>query len=99
MNSVMRYVAMILIVIALMLLGADVITSLEKGALTVRSVGQVWGLFDIGGVQAFKSWVEASLPGPVPGWIYTLLSMWGWGVTGVLGVVLGFLAGRRHAEA
>lgn len=99
MNSVMRYVAMILIVIALMLLGADVITSLEKGALTVRSVGQVWGLFDIGGVQAFKSWVEASLPGPVPGWIYTLLSMWGWGVTGVLGVVLGFLAGRRHTEA
>jgi hypothetical protein len=98
MNSVTRYLAMILIVIALMLLGADVITSLEKGALTVRSIGQVWGLFDMASLAAFKSWVEASLPGPVPGWVYTLLSMWGWGVTGVLGVVLGFLAGRRHVE-
>lgn len=97
MAVVFRFFALILIVIALMLLGADVVTSLEKGALTVRSIGQVWGLFDAGGLGAFKSWVEATLPAPVPGWIYSLLGMWGWGVLGVLGVVLAFLFGRRHA--
>lgn len=97
MAVIFRFLALILIVLALMLLGADVVTSLEKGALTVRSIGQIWGLIDAGSLQAFKSWVEASLPGPVPGWIYSLLGMWGWGVFGVLGVVLAFLFGRRHA--
>ncbi len=97
MAVVFRFLALILIVVALMLLGADVVTSLEKGTLTVRSIGQVWGLLGAGSLAAFKSWVEASLPGPVPGWIYSLLGMWGWGVFGVFGVVLAFLFGRRHA--
>jgi hypothetical protein len=81
-----------------MLLGADVITSLQQHQITVRSIGQVWGLVNPGGLEAFKSWVEASLPSPVPGWIYALLSMWSWGVSGVLGVILAFLFGRRHVE-
>lgn len=93
-----RFLALILIVVALMLLGADVLTSLEKGEVTVRSIGQVWGLLDAASLTGFKNWVETTLPGPVPGWIYSLLSMWAFGVTGVLGVIFAFLFGRRTAE-
>ncbi len=40
----MRLVSLILIVIALMLLGADAVTSLGKGGeITVRSLDTVWG--------------------------------------------------------
>ena len=43
MAVLMRLVSLILIVIALMLLGADAVTSLEKGGeLTVRSLDMVW---------------------------------------------------------
>ena len=93
-----RFLALILIVVALMLLGADIVTSLQTNAIAVRSIDQVWALVDPASLQGFKSWVEASLPAPVPGWVYTLLSMWAWGVFGVLGVILAFLFGRRHAE-
>ena len=94
-----RLLALILIVVALMLLGADIVTSLETHTITVRSIDQVWALVGPDSLKGFKSWVEASLPGPVPGWIYTLLSMWAWGLFGVLGVILAFLFGRSKAES
>jgi len=99
MSVVFRLIALVLIVAALMLLGADVVTSLQHHEITVRSIGDIWGLINPASLAAFKSWVEASLPGPVPGWVYALLSMWSWGVLGVLGVILAFLFGRRYSEA
>ena len=99
MAVVFRFISLILIVIALMLLGADVVTSLQKSEITVHSIEQVWSLIDTASLAAVKSWVEATLPGPVPGWIYGLLSMWAFGVVGVLGVILAFLFGRHHVEA
>ena len=99
MSVVFRLIALILIVAALMLLGADVVTSLQQHEIAVRSIGDIWGLINPAGLAAFKAWVEASLPGPVPGWVYALLSMWSWGVLGVLGVILAFLFGRRYSEA
>lgn len=96
MQVVLRLISLILIVSALMLLGADAVTSLEKGGeITVRSLDQVWGLLDKGGPQAFHGWLEHTLPAPVPSWIATLLALPGWAVTGVIGVILAFLFGRR----
>lgn len=94
-----RFISLILIVVALMLLGADIVTSLEKSEITVRTIGQVWAMAGKDSLEAFKSWVETTLPSPVPGWIYGLLGMWAWGVVGVFGIVLAFLFGRRHMEA
>jgi hypothetical protein len=85
--------------VALMLLGADMITSLEKhGQITVRSLDQVWILVSRSGLADFKIWLVQSLPQPVPGWIGAVLGMPPWALTGVLGVVLAFLSGRRPAE-
>lgn len=99
MSVAFRFISLILIVAALMLLGADIVTSLEKNELTVRSIEQVWNLIDTSSLAACKSWAEAALPPLLSHWIYGLLGMWAWGVIGVLGVLLAFLFGRRHMEA
>ena len=98
MSVAFRFISLVLIAVALMLLGADLITSLEKGEVTVRTIDQVWALIDKESLVAFKSWVEMTLPSPVRAWTYTLLGMLAFGVVGVPGVLLGFLFARRHVE-
>ncbi|MCP5411817.1 MAG: hypothetical protein H6924_06740 [Alphaproteobacteria bacterium] len=95
MAVLMRLVSLILIVIALMLLGADVVTSLEKGGdLTVRSLDTVWAIVDPQSLTGFKVWLHdharfAAQP------VYSFLSSPGWGITGVIGVILAFIFGKR----
>jgi hypothetical protein len=92
----MRLVSLVLIVAALMLLGADAITSLEKGGeLTVRSLDTIWGMLHPHSLADFKSWVHHSLPGMAQG-IYSFLALPGWAATGVLGVIFAFVFGRKH---
>ena len=93
---VMRFISLVLVVAALMLLGADGITSLEHhGQIDVRSLETVWGLFDKSAIEAFKAWDAAHLPGFLSGVVFNLLALPGWAVTGVIGVILAFLFGRR----
>ncbi len=95
----LRFVSLILIALALMLLGADVVTSLDKGGeITVRSIEQVWALFSKGGVEAFQAWMGHVPPAPVARGIETVLALPGWAVSGVLGVLLNFLSGRSHVQ-
>ena len=50
----MRFISLILVVAALMLMGADLVTSLEKGGhITARSLAIVWDLFEKGGAEGF----------------------------------------------
>jgi hypothetical protein len=99
MSVVLRFVSLVLIVVALLLLGADMMTSLEShGQITVRSLGQIWALVSRSGLAGFNAWLTQSLPWPVPGWIDAVLELPAWAFTGVLGVVLAFLFGRRPAE-
>ena len=96
MSVFMRLVSLILIVIALMLLGADAITSLERGGeLTVRSLDTVWQAIHPASLANFKSGVQNRLPGMAQG-VYSFLATPGWGVTGVIGVTLAFIFGRKH---
>jgi hypothetical protein len=95
MTILMRLVSLILIVVALMLLGADAVSSLEKGGeITVRSLGTVWAMLDNNGLNAFKNWVQHYLPFLAQG-IYASLALPGWAVTGVVGVILAFIFGRK----
>ena len=96
---VLRLISLILVVSALMLLGADIVTSLENGGkIMVRSLDQVFALFDKAGAPAFHVWINAHLPGFLARTVGGLLGLWGWAVLGVPGIVLAFLFGRRTAE-
>ena len=95
MAVVMRLISLILIVTALLLLGADAVTSLERGGeLTVRSLGTIWGVIHPSSLTAFKSWVQNYAAFMAQG-VYSSLALPGWAVTGVVGVILAFVFGRR----
>ena len=99
MGVLLRFVSLVLLMIALMLLGADAVTSLESGGqVTVHSIDQVWTLLGARSLGGFKALLAHSLPSPVPGWIYTVLALPAWALSGVLGVVLAFVFGRHAPE-
>jgi hypothetical protein len=100
MHTALRLISLALISLSLMLLGADFVTSLEKGGeITVRSVEQVWALFNAGGPAAFRIWAEHHWPPFALHALQAVLTLPGWAVTGVPGVLLNFVSGRRSAEA
>ncbi|HEY6577792.1 MAG TPA: hypothetical protein VIY09_00590 [Rhizomicrobium sp.] len=99
MGVVLRFVSLVLLLLALMLLGADAIASLGKGGqITVRSIEQVWAVLGAGGAGGLKEWLAHSLPSPLPGWVGAVLTLPAWAPSGVLGVVLAFLFGRHASE-
>ena len=96
---ILRLVSLVLVVAALLLLGADAISSLENGGkIIVRSLDQVWMLFDKPGADAFHAWLERHLPAVAAHAVATIFTLPGWAATGVPGAVLAFLFGRRVTE-
>jgi len=96
---ILRLISLILVVAAIMLLGADIVTSLENGGkVMVRSLDQVLALLSKTDVVAFHAWCSAHLPAFLAKGIAFLTSLWGWAVAGVPGIVLAFLFGRRTAD-
>jgi len=96
MTVFMRLISLILIVAALLFLGADAVSSLERGGeLTVRSLDAVWGMIHPASLGGFKSWVQNHAAFMAQG-IYSSLALPAWAATGVLGVILAFVFGRRH---
>ncbi|HSZ73483.1 MAG TPA: hypothetical protein VK779_01590 [Rhizomicrobium sp.] len=92
-GTMLRLVSLVLIVTALLLLGADMITSLERGGqLTVRSLGQIWAVASPEGLGHAHHWLDSH---GGAGALNSLLTLPGWGVTGVLGVLFAFLFGRK----
>jgi hypothetical protein len=99
MSIALRFVSLILIIVALVLLGADVVASLEKGGqITVHSIAQVWAALGKSSAESFKAWLAHTLPAPVPAWVDAVMALPAWALTGVLGVVLAFLFGRHTPE-
>jgi len=94
----LRLISLIFVVSAIMLIGADLVTSLESGKLTVRTFGQVLALLDKSGMAAFDAWTTAHLPGFLDKGIKLLLGCWSWAVLGIPGILLAFLFGRRTAD-
>lgn len=95
---ILRLISLILVVSGIMLLGADVVTSLEHSKLMVRSLDQVYALFSKDGAVAFHAWCDGHLPGFLAHGISFLTSLYAFAVTGVPGIVLAFLFGRRTAD-
>ncbi|HEY1837614.1 MAG: hypothetical protein WBQ17_10710 [Rhizomicrobium sp.] len=98
MATAMRFISLILIAIGLMLLGADVITSLEKGHVTVRSLDQVWSDITAQGLLEFKAWLDHHLSVGLANGVKSFLNVYSWAPFGVVGVILAFLVGRGHED-
>lgn len=81
--AVFRFVAWVLVALAVALLGADAVASLETGEPTMRSTADILALFSVDG----SGLVEAA-PGGVAQAASAMLSLPLWGVLGVIGVVL-----------
>jgi len=99
MRGFMSFVGLFLVAIALMLLGADLLTTLEhQGQITVRSFDVVWGLLDKGGLNAFHAWMTHTLPGFLTAAVMSVLSIPAWSI-GFIGVIIAFIFGRKHEAA
>jgi len=99
MGLILRFVSLVLIVVALILLGADAVTSLARsGQIAVHSIDQVWTYLGSASIAHFKAWLAHTLPSPLPAWFYSVLALPAWAFTGVLGVVLAFVFGRHAPE-
>ncbi len=93
---IFRFVALIFIVLGLMLLGADVVTLLERGTEPhMRSLADVWSLFTATGVASFQAWIGTTLPAPLPDGFASILSFPAFAVFGVTGVILAVLFRER----
>ena len=78
---VFRWLSLVLIVVAVMLLGADLVGTLEKRAIVIRSLYDMIVLFN----YDVKPWLIATLPAPVVSGVVFVIESPGW-------LTLGFLA-------
>ncbi|WP_411816384.1 hypothetical protein [Hyphococcus sp. DH-69] len=78
-----RLIAWIFVAIAIALLGADGVASLEAGEPVMRSTEYVVGLIGINGEA-----LAANSPAGVSQAISTIMGLPLWGVLGIIGVVL-----------
>ncbi|MEL6213174.1 MAG: hypothetical protein AAFY22_13180 [Pseudomonadota bacterium] len=78
-----RFIAWLLVSLAIALLGADAVTSLETGAPVVRSTADIMALFGADGAA-----IASAAPGGVAKALATMLGLPLWAITGVIGVVL-----------
>ena len=93
---IFRILGLILVVAALMLLGADGIASLEAGELTLRTASEIWTLLHASSLEAFNAWA-AGLPAFVQDPIVsTVLSIPAWVTLGVLGLLIALIFRKRN---
>ena len=79
-----RWLGILLLLHALMLLGADEISSIENGGIrTIRSLGRILVLY-----RADPEPLLMSLPAGLSAGLAWVLSMPGWGVLAVVGAAL-----------
>lgn len=78
-----RFIAWLLVAIAVALLGADAVSSLEQGEPVVRTTADILGLMGVN-----SAGVVAAAPGGVARALQTLFALPLWGIIGLIGVVL-----------
>jgi hypothetical protein len=89
-----RLLALCLIVIALVLLGIDAITSLQYGAVRLHSLAQLLDTATPTLARHARDWAADVLPPPVTALVRGLLASWAWALFGVAGVLAAFVGGR-----
>lgn len=98
MRTFLSYVGLILLGLALMLLGADMVTTLEhQGQITLRSFLDVWAIFDKGAIAAFTAWLSQTLPAWGASAVLFVLGIPAWSI-GFIGFFITFFAGHKRDE-
>ncbi len=78
-----RFIAWVLVAIAVALLGADGISSMENGEPVMRTTAEILGLVGIDGIS-----LAENSPGGLSQALGTVMNLPLWAVIGVIGVVL-----------
>ncbi len=78
-----RFIAWVLVALAVALLGADGVSSLESGEPVMRSTADILNMFGLDGAALVDN-----APGGVSQALGAVLGLPLWGVLGVIGVVL-----------
>jgi hypothetical protein len=90
-----RFIAIVLLVLAFLFLGGDIITSLEKGDIVMRGMTEALALVGANPTP----WIEETFPSAAADVIKTVMSWPGWATLGVLGLVIGALSwGRSESD-
>lgn len=98
MRTTLRFFSLIFLVMGLALMGADLVTSMDRGGQPyLRSIEQVWALVNPASIAPFRAWIGHQAPWAAHG-VDIALTLWGWGVVGGFGVILNFLSGRGPAR-
>lgn len=85
---IFRWLSLVLIVLAVMLLGADLIGTLEKKVVVIRSLQDVLILFNYDTAKAMTE----TFPSQVLGIGIAVISWPGWATLSVLAILFGILA-------
>jgi hypothetical protein len=85
---IVRFISVVLIMLGLMLFGADVVSTLENnGKLVIRSFAQVLMLFHVDA----KGWIELNLPPQLAALTLVVISWPGSIILGAPGLILSVL--------
>jgi hypothetical protein len=90
-----RYTSLVLIAIGLMLLGADIISTLEMKAIVLRSLDHVLALVQ----TSPKTWVDAHRPAWWAGVLGGMLAAPSWLLPAVFGGLLALISNRQKQPA
>lgn len=94
--ALFRLIAVIFIVAGLMVVGYDVIASMQAGqGFRAISLQDTWRLFSESSLTGFTQWYTMKVPNPGPSIIGSIMSFPAFAVLGVFGVLLGLLFQRR----
>ena len=92
---IFRVISLVIIAAALMLLGADALTSLETGETTMRSLAEVLDLLSPGSAGGLSAWSTGALPGAVAPAVTAALAAPAWVPLGILGLILALIFRAR----
>lgn len=91
-----RLIAVIFIVAGLLVLGYDVISSIQAGqGFKALPLADLWNLVHSGSLEGYRAWVTETIPSPGPSISESILSFPAFAVYGVIGVLLGLLFQKR----
>ena len=85
-----RIISLVIIAAALMVLGADALTSVEGGSVAMHSLAEVLDLASEGSAGALSSWSQGALPVATPA-VGMVLGAPAWIPLGVLGMFLALI--------